>query len=730
MSEGFADTIVESEPAVHETPTVTLVEGPTFCVSGTSGDMDAELPQGLFFRDTRIISDWRLRVDDRLPQQLTVLSSDPYSTTFVARVPPSGSQTELLLERRRYVGEGMREDLHLRNLGILPVSVRLSLHIGADFADLFEVKENRVHPRGEVSATPEGSGLNFTFQAGSAHRGVRVEAAGAEAQKDRLVFRVDLEPRGEWRTTVLIQPSVDGHYISGTFPAGTEVGESVPALRMRAWREATPDVGEIEDPELHRTLRRSLEDLGALRIFDPEHPENVAVAAGAPWFMALFGRDSLLASYMALPLDPGLALGTLQTLARAQGSTTNPSTEEQPGRILHETRFGLDFPLARGGGSVYYGTADATPLFVLMLGELRRWGIAPEAVEALLPNADRALEWIEKYGDSDGDGFVEYQRMTEDGLLNQGWKDSFDGVNFADGRLAEPPIALCEVQSYVYAAYVVRSHFAHEAGDMEGVEHWARRANDLKREFNERFWLPDRGWFAIGLDRDKRPIDALASNMGHCLWTGIVDEDKAPMVAERLMSPEMFTGWGVRTLASSMGAYNPMSYHNGSVWPHDNALVATGLMRYGFVEEAQRVATGILDAAEAFGGRLPELFCGFDRSDYDAPLPYPTSCSPQAWAAATPVQLIRALLRLDPWMSHRQVWVAPAWPERYGRLNVHNLPLAGSRAGLHVDGGSVTLDGLPDDVEVIQQPRRPLSAAPSHQKPPSGPDTRPGAGHA
>ncbi|MGW0395880.1 amylo-alpha-1,6-glucosidase, partial [Streptomyces sp. NPDC003042] len=442
MTEGF-EPIVENEPAVHGAPTVTLVEGPTFCVSGTSGDMDAEWTQGLFFRDTRIISDWRLRVDDRIPQHLTVLSHTPYSTTFVSRVPPRGSQTELLLERRRYVGEGMREDLHLRNLGNLRISAKISLHVGADFADLFEVKESRARPNGGVSCTPDGSCLTFAFQNASAHRGVRVEATGARAQGDRLDFHVELEPRGEWRTTVVVQPSVDGRHVAGTFPAGVEVGESPPALRMRAWREAAPQIAEIEDPELHRTLRRSREDLGALRIFDPEYPENVAVAAGAPWFMALFGRDSLLSSYMALPLDPTLALGTLQTLARAQGRTTDPRTEEQPGRILHETRLGLDFPLARGGGSVYYGTADATPLFVMMLGELRRWGIAPEAVEALLPHADRALEWIEKYGDRDGDGFVEYQRMTEDGLLNQGWKDSFDGVNFADGRLAEPPIALC-----------------------------------------------------------------------------------------------------------------------------------------------------------------------------------------------------------------------------------------------------------------------------------------------
>lgn len=714
MSQQHSDMVVESEPAVHAAPTVTLVEGATFCISRVSGDIEPKSPHGLFFRDTRIISDWRVRVDGVPVQHLTVMSRDPYSTSFLARVPPTGAQTELLLERRRYVGEGMREDIRLRNLGAGPVSVTLSLTVGADFADLFDVKENRPHPRGEVSSGVEGACVTFAYRSGRARRGVRVEAEGASARPGGLEFSVSLPPRGDWHTCVLVRPSIDGKEITATFPPGTQVGESPPARRMRAWRETTPSIAEIEDPGLHRTLRRSLEDLGALRIFDPEHPENVAVAAGAPWFMALFGRDSLLSSYMALPLDPSLALGTLRTLARAQGTKVEPDTEEQPGRILHETRFGLDFPLARGGGSVYYGTADATPLFVMMLGELSRWGIAPEAVQALLPNADRALGWIEKYGDRDGDGFVEYQRMTDAGLLHQGWKDSFDGVNFADGRLAEPPIALCEVQGYVYAAYVVRSHFAHQAGDLDAADHWARRAAELKQAFNERFWLADRGWYAIALDRDKRPVDALASNMGHCLWTGIVDEDKAAKVAERLLSPEMFSGWGVRTLASSMGAYNPMSYHNGSVWPHDNALVATGLMRYGFVEDAQRVATGILDAAEAFGGRLPELFCGFDRGDYDEPLPYPTSCSPQAWAAAAPVQLVRALLRLDPWMPHRQVWIAPAWPRRYGRLHAHHLPLAGGRAELRVDSEKTVLDGLPGDVEIIHQARRPLAATPGH----------------
>ncbi|HEY0485385.1 MAG TPA: glycogen debranching N-terminal domain-containing protein [Mycobacteriales bacterium] len=701
---GAQPDLVDGEPAVHVAGVVTLVEGSTFCISGRTGDVWADSPQGLFFRDTRILSHWRLRIGGEAAQVLTVVPDEPYRRMFVARVASPGSGSDLLLERVRFVGDGMREDLRLRNLGGTPVTTTVSLEVAADFADLFAVKESRFELRGEVSTSCEGDALTIGFHDGEQRRGVRVHADGAHAGRDRLEFAVTLPARGDWRTSVLVNPSIDGVEIAGTFPVGMPLEEAQPARRLRTWREGSPYV-ETDNGQLLRTLTQSLEDLGALRIFDPDHPESVAVAAGAPWFMALFGRDSLLSSYMALPLDQTLALGTLEALAQKQGSTVDERTEEQPGRILHETRLGLDFPLSHGGGSVYYGTADATPLFVVVLGELRRWGLAPERVDALLPHADRALDWCERYGDRDGDGFVEYQRMTSKGLRNQGWKDSWDGVNYADGRIAEPPIALCEVQGYTYAAYLTRSHFAHAAGDAEGAEHWGHKAGELKRRFNEQFWLEDRGWFAIGLDGDKRPIDALTSNIGHCLWTGIVDRDKAARVAAHLLSPEMFAGWGVRTLASSMGAYNPMSYHNGSIWPHDNAIVATGLMRYGFVEEAQRIATGVLDAAALSEGSLPELFCGFDRGEYPTPLPYPTSCSPQAWAAATPVQLMRALLGVDPWVPRHQVWFAPAWPDRYGPVTIHNLRVGASRATLSVGRDGATITGLPADVEVVRTPR-------------------------
>jgi len=485
---------------------------------------------------------------------------------------------------------------------------------------------------------------------------------------------------------------------------------------MRTWRDASPRLETVSD-DLRPILTRSLEDLGALRIVDPHNPSVPAVAAGAPWFMALFGRDSLLSSYMALPLDTSLMVGTLRALARLQGARVNPQTEEEPGRILHETRFGVSSPLTRGGGSVYYGTVDATPLFVMMLGELNRWGYDPAEVAALLPHADRAMRWIERYGDRDGDGFVESQRLTEDGLVSQGWKDSRDAITFANGRPARPPIALAEVQGYVYAAYLARAHLALQAGDTAEGERLSARAARLKEAFNERFWLPKQGWFALGLDADKRPIDALASNMGHCLWTGLIDEDKAAAVAERLMSEEMFTGWGVRTLASTMAAYNPMSYHNGSVWPHDNALIATGLIRYGYICEGQRVAAGILDAAKAFDGRLPELFCGFDRGDYPAPIPYPTSCSPQAWAAATPIQLMKALLRLDPRNAAGELRFDPVWPAAYGPLQIHNLQVGPDRVSLRVDPalhgpGRAELLGVAENVRVIRAARPPLTRLP------------------
>ncbi|WP_433272362.1 amylo-alpha-1,6-glucosidase [Actinosynnema sp. CS-041913] len=696
----------DGEPVALSSDTVTLVHGTSFCVCGSNGEIDGAAAQGVFFQDTRIVSGWSVRVDGTAVEHITTVTPDPFRMTFVGRGRSRRRDAEstLLVRRERYVGEGMREDVLLRNFGRETAEHLVTVHVEADFADLFEVKEGRVRALGEHRSEVAEDELALGRWLDGRSRGVRVRADGAEYSPSTLTFHVVIPPKGQWSTCVTVQPVVDGEAAESIFPLGRPIYESVPFQRARHWRRAAPVLRYAGKPALAAVLQRSRQDLGALRIFDPQRPEDIAVAAGAPWFMTLFGRDSILASLMSLPIDPTLALGTVRILAHHQGTKVEPNSEEEPGRILHEMRFGADVSLALGGSNVYYGTADATPLFVVLLGELSRWGIDRDQVATMIPHADRALEWIERYGDRDGDGFVEYQRATGRGLVNQGWKDSWDGINFADGRIARGPIALCEVQGYVYAAYLARACLCDDFDDPAGARRWRDRAARLRELFNQRFWLPDLGRYAVALDGDKQPVDALTSNVGHCLWSGIVDEDNAARVAESLLAPEMFTGWGVRTLASDMGAYNPMSYHNGSVWPHDNALVADGLMRYGFVEGAQRVATAIFDAAEAFGGGLPELLCGFDRADYREPIPYPTSCSPQAWASASPVHLLRVLLRVQPYAPGRRVWLAPVLPESFGPIALDGVPMVGARVSMEIDGDDVRVSGLPEDVELILGP--------------------------
>jgi glycogen debranching enzyme len=475
-------------------------------------------------------------------------------------------------------------------------------------------------------------------------------------------------------------------------------------VRLAGWRRHAPHLTAV-DGRLAHAIDTAVDDIGSLIIEDPRHPESPVVAAGAPWFMALFGRDSLLTSYMSLIVDPALAVGVAQTLARLQGARENAATEEQPGRILHEVRFGSTGGTDMDDGHIYYGTADATPLFVVLVGELSRWGVQRSVVDALLPHVDRALDWIDRFGDRDGDGYVEYERLNPEGLANQGWKDSWDGISGVDGTLAEAPVALAEVQGYVYAAYLARAGLAIERGDGLTARHYEQKAAALRTAFNRDFWLTERGWYAVALDGKKQPVDALASNMGHCLWSGIIDETHAPSVAAHLTSPEMLSGWGLRTLATNMDRYNPLSYHNGSVWPHDSAIVAAGLMRYGFVEAATTIISALLDAATVNGGRLPELYAGLDREDLPVPVAYPTSCSPQAWSSAAALLMLRTLLRLEPDMGAGRFLVSPVGGVEC--LGDVEIVFAGARVriGRGADG-ELAVSGLPEGVAVSNAPLR------------------------
>jgi glycogen debranching enzyme len=465
---------------------VTLLEGTTFCICETSGDLRPGGSQGLFVRDTRLISRMELSINGHVPEPLAPQSREPFACTFLSRMPPMPglADSTMLVARRRLLNDGMHEEITLRNMSAEPLPVSLRIGIGGDFADVFEVKEGRVHGDSAgvdgLTVDVDGDSIKLNRQVGSALRGTRITGAThpdaeLEVSASQLTWHAVVPAHGAWSTSVQITPSLNGRDLIELRPKAQRAGErpaAGPEQRLADWRRQTPLV-RASDARLAAVFAASTEDLGSLRIFDPEHEDRAVIAAGAPWFMTIFGRDSLITSWMVLPLDPSLALGTMRTLASLQGTKVNPATEEEPGKILHEMRFGMQASLWLGGSSVYYGTVDATPLFVMLLGEMRRWGLERRIVDELLPNADRALDWIVNRGDRDGDGFVEYGRSTELGLANQGWKDSFDGITFADGTMAETPIALAEVQGYVYAAYLAKSHFCIEREDVSGADYWA-----------------------------------------------------------------------------------------------------------------------------------------------------------------------------------------------------------------------------------------------------------------
>ena len=503
----------------------------------------------------------------------------------------------------------------------------------------------------------------------------------------------------------------DDGVVEPRYRCGQPVERAAPEERLQRWRRTVPAV-ETDFTPLQFVVRRSAEDLGALRIFDPEYPERAVVAAGAPWFMTLFGRDSLLTSWMALLVDPDLALGVLQTLARFQGTDVDPITEEEPGRILHEMRFGEAPSLSLGGGRVYYGTADATPLFVMLLGELRRWGLAREVVDSLLPAADRAMEWIEHFGDRDGDGYVEYQRTTDRGLRNQGWKDSWDGIRFADGRLGQTADrAVRGAGLRLRRVPGPRPLRPRDERRRPPRRAYRAKARELKTAFNRDFWLEEQGWFAMGLDArqgagrrarvEHRPLPV---DRHRRRGQGAARRRRG-CSHPRCSAAGACARWRRRWPATTRSATTTARCGRTTTPSSPPASCATASS-----SEAHRVIMGLLDAAAKQGGRLPELFAGLGRDELPFPVSYPTSCSPQAWAAAAPLSFLRTILRLDPWVPHGKVWLDPVLPQRIGYLRVDRIPLAGSRVTVEVDHDEVKVEGLPPDLELIRHPRQPLTA--------------------
>lgn len=715
-----------SEPRPHATDpsTVVLVAGRTFCIASGSGDIGAGSADGLFAGDFRLLRRVELDVDGAHVDVLAVERPVAGRCRFVGRTAPWREHPALVVLRSRELGARFVERIELRNHGAEAREVEVRVVVEADRAFIFDVKDGRVDTPPSRPEVGDGVATFVSTMRDGEHR-VQVHGSGATVvPRDEGVsftWCAVLAPGGSWHgalevplgPTVADAPSPGGaaetapetapHATPNLGADGTWRGAGL--LHCRSWWFP-----------LDTAVARAVRDLDALRLVDPAGRHRPTIAAGAPWFMTLFGRDSLLTSWMALPGDPDLALGVLDALARSQGTSLVAARDEEPGRIMHEVRAGL----APQGGvveDVYYGSADATALFVMLLDEVDRWGGLPPYDRArLLHAADLALGWIAAYGDRDGDGFVEYLRATPDGLRNQGWKDSWDGVRFADGTVAEPPIALCEVQAYVYGAYLARARLAAREDDAEACVGWYAKAEELAASFDRAFWSDDIGGYVIGLDADKRQIDSIASNMGHALWTGIATPERARTIGRTIFARGLWSGWGVRTLAEGNGGYDPLSYHCGSVWPHDNAIVAAGLARYGMRTEANRIVQAQIAASAHLEGSLPELFAGFAEADVRVPVRYPTSCSPQAWSAASGLLHLRTVLGLDIGADGVPV-LDPDVPERFGTVRVSGIRAGGHLYEVHANGRSGSVVRL-DSPDARNRPAGPgLTSAPGPAAP-------------
>jgi glycogen debranching enzyme len=682
---------------------LTVLDGSTFCVCDERGDVDGlATASGFFASDTRFLSRSVLTLGGARLDPLSHDHPTPQLASFVLRNPLVGGlrPNELVIERERFVGDCMEERIAVENHGHRRVDVELGLELAADFADIFVVKDlepgfGRTVDVALPPTHPPERSTNGTlvFTDGSFRGRTVVHLSERFEESDGVArFALSLEPGARWRLVVGVQAELEGVEPLPAESFARELDEERRQAKesLAEWQSSAPVLSAGCDDLVH-TWNRSLADLAALRMRARELADGYLLAAGTPWFMTVFGRDTIISSLQSLLLGPELAAGTLRVLAATQATADDAERDAEPGKIIHELRRGK---AALAWVDRYYGTADATPLFLILLSELWRWTDDPTLPLELEEAARRALAWIDGPADLDGDGLVEYERRSSHGIRNQIWKDSEDSMAFHDGTLAQPPIAPVEVQGYVYDAKLRTAEIAREIWRDDALaEKLETDAAELRRRFDEAFWLEERGFYALGLDRDKRPIDSLTSNLGHLLWSGIVPDERREAIADLLMGDALWSGWGVRTMAVGEGAYNPLVYHDGTVWPHDNSLVAWGLTRSGRPNEAARILHAMVEAAAHFDYRLPEVFAGFAREHTGFPVVYPTASSPQAWAAATPVLLLQAVLGLVPDRAERvlrtEAACAPEWLEGLSLTGVHAF---GRRWSVRVEGGTVRVE--------------------------------------
>jgi glycogen debranching enzyme/putative sterol carrier protein len=697
------------------TRTVDVLEGNTFVVSDEHGDIDGSPVEahGLFDRDTRYLSRWILTLDGQRLSTLSVDTTKYYAAQFFLApgVASAYINAKTAVIRRRTVLDGFHEAVTVTNHDATPVTVELALAADSDFADLFQVKDDTVQEKpGTTYRRAEPDRLVLGYVRESYRRETWIRAKGDVSYSETgLTFTIQLAPQESWSTEIDVL-TVRGDGRDAGFHEQEVWDDPERRLGLRLLRQNQPVLVSSWRP-LEAIYRQSMSDLAALRFEPPTNPGHYLPAAGLPWFMASFGRDSLITSYQALPFMPELAETALVTLARLQATARDDFRDAEPGKIHHELRFGELTAFEERPHSPYYGSADGTQLWLILLDEYERWTGRDDVVHALEGPARAALRWIDESGDRDGDGYVEYERRNPvTGLENQCWRDSWESIQFADGTLASLPRATCELQGYVYDAKRRAARLARQVwDDPDLADRLEEEAAALKARFNRDFWIEDGEFYALALDGDKRPVDSLTSNLGHLLWSGIVDDDRVNRVVSLLMSERLYSGWGIRTFATGQTGYNPIGYHLGTVWPHDTAFAVLGLAQHGYRAQASEVAMSLLEAADLLGNRLPEAFAGFPRGETAFPAAYPTACSPQAWASGAPLLLIRTLLGLEP--DGAVLRSRPNLPEQIRRLQLHRVPGRWGTVDVGVDlTGQVLRVDLPSGSEQKEVVRELLEA--------------------
>jgi glycogen debranching enzyme len=677
---------------------LTILEGSTFCISDDRGDVAAET-SGFFAHDTRFLSRLVLRVGGSTPLLLSSGRVEHFQAAFYLRNGTSNGlpKDAISISRERFVGTGLQEKVALRNESTERIELELALEAEADFADIISVKLHDFSLGDPEHAQPLPPPAPTTYDEGRRQLSITdprgdcgtrlVFSKSGEPRGNAMTFPLSLDPHERWDLTVDVLPWLEGDL--ATVEQLDDERETVGDV-VAAWTLRVPRVrGGWES--LRRAFDRSIADLAALRMRTGEYRRPL-FAAGMPWFMTVFGRDTAITSLQTLLLGPEIAMGALDALTELQAREEDPTIDAEPGKIVHEVREGrcAEFWFPR-----YYGSIDSTPLYLVLLAETWRWTDDATLARRLREPAMRALEWVDRYGDRDGDGFVEYSRQVDSGLANQSWKDSGDSQRFQDGSFAEAPIAAVEVQGYVYDAKRGLAEVAREVWrEKELADRLEREAEELQARFDEAFWVEERGGFyALALDGKKRRVDSRSSNMGHLLWSGIVPPERVPKVVDQLLSEELWSGWGIRTMASDAEAFNPISYHNGTVWPHDTALAAWGLARHGYTAEARRVGRALIEAAGHFDWSLPEVFAGYARDETPFPIAYPTAARPQAWAAGTPILLVRVLLGIEPDRERQRLvsTVTDELPSWLDGLRIEGVRAYGRTWTVAVERGRVTI---------------------------------------